>query len=292
MCCHHVLQAGVLCTSVSCMLQAVQRVCLLCVVLITKSLCKVKHIGQGTAKGADKDKNACRYVDQCQASGEAFVPSSARTSTAQTYCYVIYLRASPLPLLINALKSCFARQYARKQPVYLWLDFLSADLNLAMPAAIATAGTFARGASQAIVVMDELGELFTRAWCIYEVFMFVTAGGDRPLQVLVNNAFGGDEVQLVDALFATSLTFAKTSRPDDLPELLAAMRVARQATAKQTGSGRVAHVATVVADALWRSLCAQLARVARPAKGELATIETVKVCHCIQNTQHVRSGTR
>jgi hypothetical protein len=137
---------------------------------------------------------------------------------------------------------------------------------------LAKSAALVQATHRMIVVLDENAELFSRAWCLFELFtaaMSAQAPADRWLHILAN-AFCGTEVQLIDAVFSANLDTAKCSNEADMSELVEAVRLAR-------GSAGQGHVGTFVADTVWRSLEEPLTRVTSPSRGDVS-IDNVKAC--------------
>jgi hypothetical protein len=210
--------------------------------------------------------------------GTLLVPPTARGSPAkqQTYAYVVYTRSMSLPALVGLLKNYFSQHVYRGVSTLLWLDFLCSDTSTPSADSIAACAAAISEARKTIVALDENADVLTRAWCIFEVFAAAAQASAPPEHWLyvIANAFTGDEQQLVDAVFSISLASLKCTSASDLPALLAAMREVRARTS-QIGWGQ--HIATTVADVLWKVLGARLARVGTASKGEGNTLDTVKV---------------
>lgn len=210
----------------------------------------------------------CSYVNSVDSTGEPLVPPSALPAAGSKAVYVTYCRAFSLPTLITLLRGYFAQHSTKLTETFVWLDFLalspSAQAQSVLPDVVAAV----HACKGMLVIVDEHGDLFTRAWCLFELFTAATRNpGDRWLQIIANS-YTGSEAALVDAVFGANLATAVCGNAGD-------EAVLQEAAKRVRGPAGRVHVGTVVADAVWAAMAQHLPRLPPTGRPDIAT---VKVC--------------
>jgi hypothetical protein len=218
--------------------------------------------------------NACSYINAVSASGQYIVPNSALQADQCKAVYVVYTRASSFPALLHSLQTYYAQHATMGLNTYIWLDVLCLPQCPPQNAhsTLLHLKPLIQATSSMIVVLDESADLVRRAWCLYEIAMAASVPRARSARWLhlVPNAFQGDELLLIDAIFSASFTAANCSEAGDFLALEASLRL-------QQPPLEPAHVGSLVAETMWAVLSGQILRAAAAAKSDTASLHTVQV---------------
>jgi hypothetical protein len=220
--------------------------------------------------------HACSYLGSASTSGQYIVPNSALQPPADTRkaVYVVYTRASSFPALLHSLQTYYGQHTTKDLNTYVWLDVLCLPQCPPQPTHLVLQhiNPLLRSMS-VIVVLDESAELLCRAWCLYEIAIaaWATRPSSRRWLHIVPNAFQGDELCLIDAIFSASFAEAKATGAEDVAALGASLQ-------REMPPLEPAHVGSLVADTLWVGLSQQMLRAAAAAtKNDAASLHAVQV---------------
>lgn len=207
------------------------------------------------------------------AAGEPLVPERALQPDRRKATYVVYTRASSFPALLSSLRAYYAQHTNLGVEIFLWLDVLCLPQAPPPPprAALAAVEPLLHSAASVVVVLDENAELFGRAWCLFEIAAVASAVRARSARWLhvVPIAFQGDELQLIDAVFAASMLTARCSEAGDYEALVAALSRMRPPL-------EAANVGAFVADTIWEVLSQQILRAAAVSKSDASSFHSLQ----------------
>lgn len=216
---------------------------------------------------------ACSYVSAADLSGNPLIPRTAllpATARKPHTVYVIYYHTMPLQPLVAALQQYFQHHTRMGTDTYVWLDILAVDLTAPLDLSHATSAIAA--ASKVALIIDDNADVFSRAWCLFEVWWARYTHGHRGLPStwlhVLPTGYQNDTMALVEALFAASFADAKCTAPADHAALLACVRAAPPA-------GRLSyrgdsHIAMTVVDTVWAVLLQHVQRAPHSTRGETA----------------------
>lgn len=180
----------------------------------------------------------------------------------------------PLHTLVAALQQYFQHHTRMGTDTYVWLDILAVDLTAPLDISQATAAIAA--AAKVALIIDDNADVFSRAWCLFEVWWARHAHGHRGppstwLHVLPTG-YHNDTMALVEALFAASFTEASCTAATDHAALLAWVHAA-----PPSGQAHLrgdSHIAMAVVDTVWAVLLQHVQRAPHSTRGE-AAVDTV-----------------